>query len=92
MPTRFVLQDDVKDHGLAEMMLKMFRQDFSENTCAGEPEKLSVQDRKFLKLMDENVKLVNGHYQLLLPFKDPTYKVPNNKHHPNTTHKKGTQH
>lgn len=79
VPTRFVLQDNVKEHGLAEMMLMMFRQDFSENTLAGEPEKLSLQDRKFLKLMDENVKLVDGHYQLPLPFKDPMCEVPNNK-------------
>ncbi|XP_057302738.1 uncharacterized protein LOC130636904 [Hydractinia symbiolongicarpus] len=50
-----------------------------ENKLAGEPEKLSLQDRKFLKLMDENVKLVDGHYQLPLPFNDPMCVFPTNK-------------
>ena len=37
-----------------------------------------MDDKKFIKIMDENVKLIDGHYQLPLPFKDQNLGVPNN--------------
>ena len=76
---RFVMQDEIKEQGLGEMMLKMFQQDFSENNKVGESENLSINDKKFLRIMDENVKLIDGHYQLPLPFKKQIMDVPNNK-------------
>ena len=76
---RFVMQDEIKEQGLGEMMLKMFQQDFSENNEVGESENLSINDKKFLRIMDENVKLIDGHYQLPLPFKEQIMDVPNNK-------------
>ena len=36
-----------------------------------------MDDKKFIKIMDENVKLIDSHYQLPLPFKDQKLEVPN---------------
>lgn len=38
---------------------------------------MSVEDKRVLKLWDENVKLVNGHYQVPIPFRENVC-VPNN--------------
>ena len=62
------------------MMLAMFNQDFSENKDSlYDAEKMSQEDRRFLRLMEKEVKFVDGHYQLPLPLKDPDLKFPNNK-------------
>ena len=60
-------------------MLKLFNQDFSENSEADGCDKISMDDKKFIKIMDENVKLIDGHYQLPFPFKDQNLHIPNNK-------------
>ena len=40
---------------------------------------ISIEDKKFLNVMKENTALVNGHYQIPLPLKDPDVKFPNNR-------------
>ena len=55
---------------LVEIMLKLFNQDFSKNSKADGCEKIWMEDKKFIKIMDENVKFIDGHYKLPLPFKD----------------------
>ena len=63
------------------VVLKMFESDFSENAAVSEC-KLgeSVQDRKFLKIMDNGLEqLTNGHFELPLPLKNEEVKLPNNR-------------
>ena len=38
-----------------------------------------MEDRKFLQTMDEGIEKVNGHYQLPLPFRNPTLKLLDNR-------------
>ena len=40
---------------------------------------MSIEDKRFLKLMDEEVKFFDGHYELPLPLKNPDVNVPNNR-------------
>ena len=66
---------------LPEAIVKVLQRDFSEySDCSvdGEDRGFSVNDAKFMKLMNDNVKLDDGHYVLPLPFKgNPS--LPNNK-------------
>ena len=83
----------VYDTGIKEMMLQMYETDFSESLscpdCASkapaytllhqEGRTMSQEDKKFLALMESEAKLVDGHYQLPLPFRQPEVSMPNNR-------------
>ena len=60
-----------------DLLHQMYQQDFNEPH--GEKEGLSVEDRRFLKIMEENITETNGHYQLPLPVRNPDLKLPNNR-------------
>ena len=55
----------------------MYQQDFNEP--GGEKEGLSVEDRRFLQIMEENITEVGGHYQLPLPLRNQDLQLPNNR-------------
>jgi len=40
---------------------------------------MSVEDKRALAVMESTVKLVDGHYQLALPWREPAPKLPNNR-------------
>ena len=67
---------------LKEMLIKVFNNDFSETHYPKNEKKeqprLSQEDKQFIKRMDENVKFIDGHYELPLPLKNPDIHVPNN--------------
>lgn len=52
---------------------------FSEKTTPNDFEKMSIEDKRFLKLMDEKVKFFDGHCVLPLPLKNPTVNDLNNR-------------
>ena len=56
--TRFLFEDQIKENGLKEAMLQMLHQDFSEKTTPNDFEKISIEDKQFLKLMDGEVKFL----------------------------------
>ena len=47
----------------------MYNEEFTEANANTERD-LSVEDRRALKIMDQSATLVNGHYQLKLPFRE----------------------
>ena len=52
-------------------MERMYNEEFTEANADAE-RGLSIEDRRARKIMDQSATLVNGHYQLKLPFrKDP---------------------
>ena len=61
---------------------KLYRQsldyDFPEK-AAEDKREWSWEDRRFVKIMNESCILINGHYQVDLPLRDPELKLPNNK-------------
>ena len=63
----------VKETDVKEMLARLYNQEFTES---GFPEGrlkngMSVEDLKFMKIMGDGVKMVNKHYQIPLPFKNP---------------------
>ena len=66
-----------EDDFLGQTVEKMFEMDFSEKTY-GQSLSMSLEDKKALSIMEESLKVVDGHYQLDLPFRDKP-ALPNNR-------------
>ena len=64
-PVRSIFEDRIKENGLKEAMVQTLNQDFSERTQSNNVERMSISDHRFLKVMDEGVKFVDGHYEYL---------------------------
>ena len=41
---------------------------------------MPVEDVKFMKIMEDGAKMVNKHYQIPLPFRNPNNQLPNNRY------------
>ena len=65
------------DH-IQQQLQACINMDFSEQVRDSKPE-LSVNDKKFMQMMEDSVTKKDGHYEVMLPFKDLTVTVPNNK-------------
>ena len=63
---------------LHRQMETMFKSDFNEPMMSTKVA-MSVEDRRALTQMESSVKLVNGHYQLGLPWKFKSVSLPNNR-------------
>jgi hypothetical protein len=66
------------DTDLQRQIERMFQMDFNE-THATSATEMSVEDRKALSIMENSAKLVDGHYQIALPWRNGTPSLPNNK-------------
>ena len=76
----FRIQDEVKESSLSSMLMDLHNNDFSESpSCINSECDVSQEDLRFLKLMEDDVKVIDGHYQLPLPLRDKTFNFPNNK-------------
>ena len=76
----FKVDTHVLDKLVSDNLKMIYHHDFSED-CT-EKKDLSNEDRKFrkfIRLMNNEVVKVDGHYQLPLPFKYPNKVVPNNR-------------
>ena len=71
----FARHDDAVLH---QQMERMFRNDFNEPLVASKTA-MSVEDRRALAQMEGSVKIVNGHYQLGLPWRQKSVRLPNNR-------------
>ena len=79
------MQDQLKESGIKKMFERMYQMDFNE--CSGKVlhvmtqklEDISYENKKFLKLMDDQTVKVGNHYQTPLPLRNPVMKLPNNR-------------
>ncbi len=63
---------------LERLLISQYNQEFSEVTS--EEKELSMEDKKFLEIVNESVVLQDNHYSLKLPFKEEHSMMPNNRH------------
>ena len=74
----------IKDEEMKKMMEAMYHHDFNEapqfhgNDSSREFGQ-SIEDKRFIALMDEKAVLKNSHYVLPIPFRTPDVKLPNNR-------------
>jgi hypothetical protein len=66
-----------EDELLGQTVEKMFQMDFSESSYSESPS-MSLEDKRAVSIMEESLDVVNGHYQLDLPFRDEP-RLPNNR-------------
>ena len=64
-----------------ETLLRMFEMDFNDHAIGKVPDQRghSPEDRKFLKMAENRVRHVSGHYEIPLPFHRQDVTMPNNK-------------
>ena len=56
----------------------MYNAEFSESSASSK-EVMSIEDRRALAIMERTVQMVDGHYQLSLPWKYDNPCLPNNR-------------
>ena len=65
---------------LEDMVRSSIDMDFPERLVDSKKEP-SVEDKQFEKIIGGSLKLVGGHYQCCLPFRDPACKLEDNRRH-----------
>ena len=62
-------------------LLRMLQMDFNDHTVSKAPDEhgLSQEDRTFLSMVERETKVVDGHYQVPLPFRRHDVIMPNNQ-------------
>lgn len=63
---------------LDELWQQQFKIDFPE-CCHDERPGLSREDQRFMELVSQSAKLVDGHYQVALPLRKSKVNMPNNR-------------
>ncbi|KAK3740437.1 hypothetical protein QZH41_015487, partial [Actinostola sp. cb2023] len=77
--TCFVVPTQTKEVVNPFQVKRMFDQDFSEANT-NKSVALSQDDRKFLAKVKEGIRHdIDGHYEMPLPLRDPSVKLPNNR-------------
>ena len=86
LPHHFGVSNKVKDINGKQMLTAIYNADFNEDKTGrlGQSlvniEEISFEDRKFVKMMDENSKKVGNYYQLPLSLKNESMIFPYNRH------------
>lgn len=63
------------DEALLQQVEKFWKTDFVYALCSS---KVSIEDQKALRTMEDSVKIVSGHYQVVLPWRNQPPYLPNN--------------
>ena len=75
------MENKVHNNEAPNMLKKIYNQDFTESQHNANKEMVgtSQKDKRFLRILEEGAKLVDGHYEILLPFGRVDVQLPNNK-------------
>ena len=72
-----VLRSKIKEL-LPQQVLDILQTDFHESFVSSS-EKVSQEDKRFLAIMQEEISMVDGHYQMPLPFKEKHHHLSSNR-------------
>ena len=63
------------------MLQKMYNHEFTEsqNKLNRENDGMSQEDLKFMQVLDNGTRLIDGHYEIPLPLHDDNVRFPNNR-------------
>lgn len=76
-PHYFLSPSRVVDTSISDSLKAMYETEFSERFTEGKA--LSLEDKRFLEIMNTGVKKVAGHYEAPVPFRNVNVSLPNNK-------------
>ena len=71
--------ESIKEVMTPKSVLEMFELDFNDHVASCDTLSLSKEDKKFLEIASQGIRLTDGHYELPLPFRDPEVMLPNNR-------------
>lgn len=74
---RFSIRNRIKEVVNPEELTRMLELDFSENDRESKP--LSLEDKQFLTVMKKDIHMIDGHYEMPLPFLETTPSLRNNR-------------
>ena len=77
-PHHFVTHESFREDLIRQQLKEMYQLEFVEQKTETR-EEYSIEDKKFLALMDKEVKMVDDHYELPLPLRETVKSLPNNK-------------
>ena len=79
MPTShyFLPSSKVEDTTVSDKLRAMYETEFSERFTEGKA--WSLEDKKFMDLMNDGVKKVDGRYEAPIPFRNPDPVLPSNQ-------------
>ncbi len=66
------------DVPLSQQVKKSWETDFGDSISNPKPS-MSVEDKRVLQMMEDTVELVEGHYQVGLPWQDQPPRLKNNQ-------------
>ena len=75
----FSVVSEMKDLEIEQALKNVWNADTSEEDS--EKMSLSMEDRRFLDIMKNNIRMVDGHYELPLPFRVDNPPMPCNRRH-----------
>ena len=75
------MEKKVHDNEVPDMLKKLYNLCFTESHHMANKEMVgaSQEDKRFLQILEEGAKLVDGHYEISLPFRRVDVQLPNNK-------------
>ena len=85
VPHQFGVEKSIKDISLEEMFKMMYSNDFNEHdatvadSITSSVDEISIEDKKFLDIVEKNTSKKDYHYVVLLSFKDDRLIMPNNR-------------
>ena len=80
----FKIQKKVKDTGISDMIQRIYQLDFMEprtkfkDLMTNRLNEISYEEKKFLKIMEDQVVKVGNHYKTPLSLRNPGMMLPNN--------------
>ena len=84
-PHHFGVEKSIKDISLEEMFKMMYSNDFNEHdatvadSITSSVDEISIEDKKFLDIVEKNTSKKDYHYVVPLPFRDGRLVMPNNR-------------
>ena len=77
---RIVVSDNCKEVIVPTRILKVLESDFIDHSVTHPDDKgYSVEDRRFMTLVSDDIRFQDGHYSVPLPLKDRSFKLPCNR-------------
>ena len=77
----FQSKEEVKESNSTEMLQKVYNHEFTESQhkLSQENNGMSQEDLKFIQVLNNGTRLIDGHYEILLPLCDDDVRFPNNR-------------
>ena len=80
----FAIEDECQEVGIQKMLMKLCMQDFVEPKTTKDEicdalQEVSYEDKKFIKMMNEETVKIGRHYQTPLPFRSKEVHFPSNR-------------